>query len=622
MERVLSLDDLSRMLLISNATAKNWVSLGKIEPQKIIDNKQYFTVSYCEELIESLKNGRNNNLKSRRNKNFKTGYELYKSYIPLESKNISIANDLIEYCKELNLNFSSSELEEIVSYYAKNILKQRTKNDYELYKYLADEISVSDNVFNKYPKLKNFNFVYEQGTDILGLIYISLKNLSQRKSNGAYYTPTNVVQKLILATFDNYSGGLVIDPCCGSGNFLLQLPDNIPCENIYAGDIDDLGIKISRLNFALKYQIFDKKFLYEHVKLQDFLNSNEALKYDYIIGNPPWAYNFNEADKEFLRKKYKTAQASSIESFDLMTEQAVKKLNLNGILSFVLPESILNVKSHKIMRKIIIEETSIRYLEYLGDIFDGVQCPSIILKLLKNIDYGTKNLFVKSEDKEFVIKQNRVVKADCFNFNCTDEEYLLLEKIDNIPNKVTLKNNAIFALGIVTGDNKKYLSKYKTKMNEPIVKGSDISKFLLKSPQNYILYGENKFQQCAPIEVYRTKEKLLYKFISKKLVFAYDNKQMITLNSCNILIPQIKGLNIRYILGILNSSIAQFYFEKKFNSLKVLRSHIEQIPIPNVGYKYQEPIISAVDKILNQNGNYEQLCNYIDEQCSILYGVS
>ena len=39
---------------------------------------------------------------------------------------------------------------------------------------------------------------------------------------------------------------------------------------------------------------------------------------------------------------------------------------------------------------------------------------------------------------------------------------------------------------------------------------------------------------------------------------------------------------MKYIMAILNSRVAQFYFKKRFNSVKVLRSHIEQIPIPFV----------------------------------------
>jgi len=51
------------------------------------------------------------------------------------------------------------------------------------------------------------------------------------------------------------------------------------------------------------------------------------------------------------------------------------------MISFVLPEAIMNVKSHEKIRSIMMSNTSICYLEYLGNVFDKVYCPSIILHL-------------------------------------------------------------------------------------------------------------------------------------------------------------------------------------------------------------------------------------------------
>ena len=81
-------------------------------------------------------------------------------------------------------------------------------------------------------------------------------------------------------------------------------------------------------------------------------------------------------------------------------------------------------------------------------------------------------------------------------------------------------------------------------------------------------------------------------------VFAYDNTGLLSLNSCNILIPQIPGLSVKYVLAVLNSSVAQFFFEKKFHSVKVLRSLLEQIPIPMADEETQTLIVELVDKLM------------------------
>lgn len=617
---LITLDKICEMLHISIATGKNWLKLNKITPQKKIDDKPYFTINYAEKLVKTITDRESIYLKSRRNKKFASGTKLYKSYIDLPSKNYEEAEKLQNYIETIKINLQESDIAQIIGHQAKELFKQIFKSDYKLYEYLSDELEKSDITEDKYPELKKFKFYYEPEQDILGLIYMSLKNISTKKSQGAYFTPSRIVKKLTSAAFTNYKKGKVIDPCCGSGNFILNLPAKISPEDIYAGDTDPISVKIARINFAIKYKIHDKEFLYNHIKISDFLKEPQNIKYDYIIGNPPWGCEFEKAQMQVLRKKFKTAQGTNIESYDVITEHALNKLNNNGMLAFVLPEAILNVKSHKMIRKIIRCANSIKYLEYLGESFDGVQCPSIILGIYKNnMPLNTKSMHVKDGNREFIINTVRKINDDIFNFRCDDNEYKILEQIENIPNKVTLKSNAQFALGIVTGNNAKYLSKTKNTYNEIVLKGTDIEKFKINKPSNYIDYRPNEFQQCAPAEAYRAKEKLVYKFISKKLVFAYDNKQILTLNSCNILIPQIKGLNIKYILGILNSSVAQFYYEKKFNSVKILRSHLEQIPIPCVEPEMQKPLIEMVNKYINKND--KSLLAAIDSYCEKLYNL-
>ena len=138
----------------------------------------------------------------------------------------------------------------------------------------------------------------------------------------------------------------------------------------------------------------------------------------------------------------------------------------------------------------------------------------------------------------------------------------------------------------------------KNKDNEVILKGSDICKYHTNPNSNYIVFNPQNFQQVAPIEMYRAPEKLLYRFISSQLVFAYDDKQTLSLNSCNIVIPKIEGMQIKYILAILNSSVSQFVYQKEFHSIKVLRAHMEHIPIPRVGKAIQNEIIAMTEPLI------------------------
>ncbi len=152
--------------------------------------------------------------------------------------------------------------------------------------------------------------------------------------------------------------------------------------------------------------------------------------------------------------------------------------------------------------------------------------------------------------------------------------------------------------------------------------GSDIYRYGIITSKNYIRFVPEYFQQVAPIEMYRTKEKLLYRFISEVPVFTYDNQQTLSLNSCNIVIPEIDGIDMKYILAILNSSVATYFISKKFNSVKLLRSHIEQMPIPVVSMDVQNTIIKKVDHIMNSSENISGLYEDLDNDIMALFGLT
>ena len=167
-----------------------------------------------------------------------------------------------------------------------------------------------------------------------------------------------------------------------------------------------------------------------------------------------------------------------------------------------------------------------------------------------------------------------------------------------------------------------------TERSEMVLRGSDISRYCINDSGSFITFIPENFQQVAATEYYRAKEKLLYRFISNKLVFAYDDRGLLSLNSCNIVIPRIEGLEIKYVLAILNSSVAQFIFKKKFDSVKVLRSHIEAIPIPRATSDIRQKIISLVENISFEPGlgceslDTAEIYKEIDNLIFALYDLS
>lgn len=636
------ISDLCDIFSVSNATIKNWIKLKKITPDIVIDEELCFSKQYIKKQLKKFEAQSSAILKSRRNKTFVKGSFFYKDYISENSRNLKIVQELLDFISEKKFVLSIDEIKylladcaiQMYSNFAENNinnlqthLQSAPNHEDNCFYQLLDDLITDKNEAKLFiknnPELFCHKFVYEPNEDVLGLLYLSLSDLADRKARGAYFTPTKIVKKVINNI--KFSSGDILDPCCGSGNFLLQLPADIQLENIHGSDIDSTSILLTRINMALKFQTKDIDLLRKNFTVSDFLNVQNTNSYKYIIGNPPWGYKFSKEEIDKLNKIYQCANGKNVESYDVFVEKSLLHLEQYGILSFVLPEAILNVKNHRQIREYILNNASFSYLEYLGNMFDKVQCPSIILQLKKeNQAFPTCGMRVKTSKRDFIIKTKRKVTEEVFNLDLNDKEYLIFDKIMNLPNCVYLKDNGIFALGIVTGDNKNLLSKVQMENFEPIIKGSDISKFKIREATNFIKFEPENYQQVAPVEYYRTPEKLFYKFISNKLIFAYDNQQTLSLNSCNILIPTFGDLDIKYIMAVLNSSVSQFIFQKKFNSIKVLRSHLENIPIPKCDKKQQQQIINKVNKILesSDNANVQKLFEELDWMISKLYNLS
>lgn len=636
-QKTFTVDDVCKVLSISKATAKNWIRLGKIVPDI---GDQLFSPEYIERFVEELKLDDNAKLKSRRNKKRATGKVLYKDYVHTSS-NQKLVSDLldlgiIEHEKDLlvvlanfavQLYYQSHNIQFSDNNVLLDFLSQSHASNFDiLIKDLIGNCTLDSALINKLlpALLKRIHFV--KGEDSLGFVYISLRDIGQRKSSGAYYTPEKVVGELIDRLYENDADlkvKTICDPCCGTGNFLLRLGvKGIDYANLYGQDIDPVSVFLARINIALVEPQMPALNIRSRIIVGNTYFETFRQKFDVIVGNPPWGSDFSEEDALRCRKLFKTADGKSIESYDLFVEKALSMLNHEGVLAFVLPEAILSVAAHDAVRKLMISSCSFRFVSYLGNAFSGVQCPSIILGVTLDDERTVIGCKVTTERGAFIISEHRSFSDGTLSFNISDEENQCLNAISNIKNVAYLKGNAKFALGIVTGNNKAYISTEKRDGTEIILKGSDIQRYGITPSGNYIRFVPESFQQVAPVEMYRAREKLLYRFISEVPVFTYDNHQTLSLNSCNIVIPEIDGLDMKYILAILNSSVAAYFISKRFNSVKLLRSHIEQMPIPVVPIDVQVPIIKKVDRIMNSSENISGLYEDLDADIMALYGLT
>ncbi|AGA69247.1 type I restriction-modification system methyltransferase subunit [Desulfitobacterium dichloroeliminans LMG P-21439] len=652
----MNIDDVCAYLSISKATAKNWIRSNKLKPIEGYGQKSFFLRGEVAALLKQIKSGALPNLKTRRNKAFVSGAVIPKNY--LQNKlGIDIVENIIAQTHAIDLPEDYARV--ILAEYALKLLNSRnmgmresakrgdlfSKNPencilplylqdrqvagcyYSLISDLLEGIKDLEIKISRLSPTLCFPLTYIDGQDVLGLLYMSLQNIGARKTQGVYYTPSTVVRDAVDQLMPELNkNSKLLDPCCGTGNFLIYAHKCMKeLEGLYGYDIDPLSVSLTRINMALATKTDNIELLYRNFICQNALLRESQSEFDVIIGNPPWGFNYNLEEQKTLREVYCSAHTKTVESFCVFTEFALKNVIDGGKVAFVLPQSLLNVKIHQPLRDYLWRNAKIKRIRYWDDVFDGVQCPAITLTLEKDQEeLGIKGMEVVTNYSAFNINSERVLAQANWNFNLTDEEYTLLQKIESADKIIQLKDKADFALGIVTGDNKKFLSNIRDEFSEPIYRGSDVFKYKCRPAKNFLRFEPSAYQQIAPINLYRAKEKLIYRFIGGKLIFAYDSTQTLTLNSANIMIPKIEDVSVKYILAVLNSRVVQYYFNKRFNTLKILRSQIEDLPIPILAREQQFNIVQKVDGILagDDPDRVHDLYEAIDVEVKELFGIA
>ncbi|MBI9103705.1 MAG: N-6 DNA methylase [Spirochaetales bacterium] len=454
--------------------------------------------------------------------------------------------------------------------------------------------------------------------DLLGIIYQSLLNEGKKSGFGSYYTPREVVRELLAEEVKK--GERVLDPCCGTGQFLLSMAESIATpENIYGFDLDKIAVHITRVNLLLKYG--DKEFT-PHIFHEDtLLNSGRFTGFFDLIGtNPPWGAKYNPDVLEQIRTLFPEVKGK--ESFSFFIHASYRMLKEGGRMCFVLPESISNIKTHRDIRWFIAHRTRIKSISLLGKRFRNVMSRVLTIcmsreefveekSIEKSIEKG-RGIKIIDGERTFFIDQRRFLDNRDYLFNIRMDE--LDELIfDTMINRdwVSLEGRAEWALGIVTGDNRRFLHDRPGKNREPVIRGADIFSYRIRKPEQFIEFTPERFQQTAPEEKYRCERKLVYRFISKRLVFALDETGAIPLNSGNILIPKMEDYPIEVLLAFFNSKLFSYYFIRKFGSVKILRGDLEELPFPLLDGESSEDLKRMVGQIMAKEISIDEIDKYI-----------
>ena len=426
----------------------------------------------------------------------------------------------------------------------------------------------------------------------------------------------------------------------------LESRRQIISNNIYGVDLNEESVEITKLSLFLKLATnsgitkgFQLPNLDKNIKCGNSLIDdkeivgNKAFKwkeefkeifdnggFDVVVGNPPYITpslgknqnSLNNLEKKFLEDKYESYQYKG-NTYVVFIEKGLSILKEKGFLSYITPNTLLTNYYFKNMRKILLEQSNIIELtEIKGQVFKDAETGGNLIFILKNekdiVDEIRVNSFLNPEDllknNNFEkISQQELIYIKDLKFLLNAVEIKFLTKLEKIAKP--LSDFASFYNGIKTGDNKKFLSK--TKLNEnykPVLRGKDIFSYYLRFDEEYVLFDIDLLWSNYDITKYDVLEKIVVRQTSDKIIGALDFHQFLTLDSTHLIIPNDE-INGKYLLGILNSKLINYYYQKTVPEIGKTFSEVKIINLKNlpiiISEKYENDIVEKVESLILLN---------------------
>ncbi|MDD2365955.1 MAG: TaqI-like C-terminal specificity domain-containing protein [Desulfuromonadaceae bacterium] len=148
---------------------------------------------------------------------------------------------------------------------------------------------------------------------------------------------------------------------------------------------------------------------------------------------------------------------------------------------------------------------------------------------------------------------------------------------------------------------------------KPLLRGSLIQRYKILWDNNYwIQYGP---WLAAPRDasIFEAPLKIMVRQTGDSIIAAMVEGGFIGRDNLHIILPKDETYSLQYILGVLNSKLADFVYtimnpEKGEALAQVKKQHVEQLPIPPATDAQQAPIIELVQKILAAKQNVGANC--------------
>jgi Alw26I/Eco31I/Esp3I family type II restriction m6 adenine DNA methyltransferase len=357
------------------------------------------------------------------------------------------------------------------------------------------------------------------------------------------------------------------------------------------------------------------------------------MGFDAVIGNPPYGIlnkkqNKSESiivpDDELQYYKgtdlYTPASGGMLNIFRLFIVRSLTLLKENGIFSQIFPLAFTGDISIKILRKYVFDNTQIQFIEAFPErdnqnkrVFEAVKMSVCILQCKKTKPVSTEQFYLRiNDDREISRDENKNILTS-ENIKFLQPDFLSFPLTSPIETIILLKTykmgKRLIEFGSC-GEGEVHMTACKSAFTDDdtkaiLLKGAIIDRYILrkKMSQGEIVYIDEPVLHGLKTVDMETinNERIVMQGITgvneKIRIKAMIVKGVYCANSLNFL--SIKSnIDLKYLLGILNSKLMNFIF-KKFNTNSNVNGYeVNNLPIIEADNPTQKKIIQLVDKIL------------------------
>ena len=362
--------------------------------------------------------------------------------------------------------------------------------------------------------------------------------------------------------------------------------------------------------------------------------------FDIVIGNPPYGALFSQNEISYFKNRYHSAVWRG-ESYLMFIEKGIKLLKEDGLLGFIIPDTLLNLGFTQPTRELLLRNSKL--CEMIGlpsNVFAGATVDTIILTTEKkeytqqfhpsNVwikTFGKKQTIaaIKNAPKEFFAKTKEWFEQGNFNLQTDNNERKLVDKIENQKQKV--KDIAEIFYGIKAyqigkgkpsqtkkiRDGKPFTNEQQLKKNWlPFFDGKHIGRYeLFWNNNNWIDYGKWLAEPRNP-SLFEGEKILIRKIVGKTIIATYVPETSYCNTLLFVLKLKVKSYSYQSILAILNSGLIGWYFRKEFQISdddtfpQIMIRDILQFPVPAIVNQKDDEIVQLVETMLQLHKEKQQ----------------